>query len=43
MLDHKLTFAERLIGGDSSFQEEYLSLATLEGDSLLSFGGQRNS
>ena len=42
-LDHKLTSAERLTGEGLNFQEEYLSLATPEWDSLLSFDGQRNS
>lgn len=35
--------AERLTGEGLNFQEEYLSLATPEWDSLLSFDGQRNS
>lgn len=43
MLDQKHTSAERLTGGDLNFQEECLSLATPEWDSLLSSGGQRNS
>ena len=38
-----LTSAERLTGEGLNFQEEYLSLATPEWDSLLSFDGQRNS
>ena len=43
MSDHRLTFAEPLIGEDLNFPEEYLSLAIPEWDSLLSFVGQRNS
>ena len=35
MLDHKLTSAEPLIGEDLNFPEEYLSLVTLEWDSLV--------
>ena len=42
-LDHKLTSAGHLTGEGLSFQEEYLSLATLEWDSILFSGGQRNS
>lgn len=36
-------FCRALTGEGLSFQEEYLSLATPEWDSLLSFDGQRNS
>ncbi len=41
-MDYRLTSAEHLIV-DLNFQEEYLSLAIPEWDSLLSFVGQRNS